>query len=285
MIIVYIYFSFVWYVWINRCLLLEERESNKSGGDLTRYSTYEQSISKYIFNQTTPTTGGRSLGVLPVTASLVASMMSALTMIGFPAEVYTQGTMILVIVLITPIIALITGWVYLPTFHNLQLLSSFQYLEMRFSNTVKVLCGAVFSLSMMLYIATMVYAPALALEQVMGLNVDISCASIFIICVFYTSMGGIKAVVWTDVFQLFFMFISVIILLVLATTKAGGVMEVFDTNYQDGRIQIFTSHPDPRERHTFWGMIFGNSFIWLSIFGVSQTQVQRFVFGLICSTH
>ena len=94
-------------------------------------------------------------------------------------------------------------------------------------------------------------------------------------------MGGIKAVVWTDVFQLFFMFISVIILLVLATTKAGGVMEVFDTNYQDGRIQIFTSHPDPRERHTFWGMIFGNSFIWLSIFGVSQTQVQRFVFVLI----
>ena len=64
--------------------------------------------------------------------------------------------------------------------------------NLRFGQHVKMICGGVFALSMMLYIAIVVYTPALALEQVVGLNVDLSCASIFVICVFYTSVGGMK---------------------------------------------------------------------------------------------
>jgi len=221
--------------------------------------------------------GGRSLGVLPVTCSISASFMSALTLIGIPAEVYTQGTMMLAILLLTPIVCLLTGWVYLPTFHNLQLHSSYQYLELRFSPLVKGICGSVFTFSLIIYIAIVVYMPALALEQVVGLNVDLSCASMFVICVFYTSIGGMKAVVWTDVFQLFFMFFAIIILIILATAEAGGAGEVWDINYQDGRIQLFNFAMDPRERHTSWGIIFGYSFLWLSVYGVSQTQVQRYL--------
>ena len=215
------------------------------------------------------------MGVVPVTASISASFMSALTLLGIPAEVYTQGTMILLIIALTPLFIFIAGWVYIPTFHRLQLQSSYQYLELRFSRPVKVLCGSVYSLSMMLYIAIVVYTPALALEQVVGLDVDMSCATIFIICVFYTSVGGMKAVVWTDVFQLVFMVLSIFIIVTLSTAEAGGAGAVFDSNYQDGRIQLFISNLDPRERHTTWGVIFGYSFLWMSIFGVSQTQVQR----------
>ena len=62
----------------------------------------------------------------------------------------------------------------------------------RFSPQVKGICGGLFSIAMILYIAFAVYVPALGLEQVVGLNVDLSCASIFMICVFYTSVGGMK---------------------------------------------------------------------------------------------
>ena len=134
--------------------------------------------------------------------------------------------MMLTMVLMTPVIAVVTGWIYLPTFHNLQLQSSFEYLHLRFGPTLKFLCGSVYALSMMLYIAIVVYMPALALETVIGLNVDVSCASIFIICVFYTSVGGMKAVVWTDVFQLFFMILSILILVILSTLDAGGAYQV-----------------------------------------------------------
>ena len=96
-------------------------------------------------------------------------------------------------------------------------------------------------------------------------------------CVFYTSVGGMKAVVWTDVFQLFFMFLSTITITILATANAGGVSAVFDSNYQAGRIQFFNMEFDPRERHTFWGTTVGNAVMWLSVFGVSQTQVQRYL--------
>ena len=213
--------------------------------------------------------------MVPVTASISASFMSALTLLGIPAEVYTQGTMILLIIAMTPLFIMIASWIYIPTFHRLQLQSSYQYLELRFSRPVKVLCGSVYSLSMMLYIAIVVYTPALALEQVVGLNVDMSCATIFVICVFYTSVGGMKAVVWTDVFQLVFMVLSIFIIVTLSTAEAGGAGAVFDSNYQDGRIQLFISNLDPRERHTSWGVILGYSFLWMSVFGVSQTQVQR----------
>ena len=84
-----------------------------------------------------------------------------------------------------------------------------------------------------------------------------------------------KAVVWTDVFQLFFMVLSILIIVTVSTAQAGGAGAVFDSNYQDGRIQMFIFNLDPRERHTTWGVIFGYSFLWMSIFGVSQTQVQR----------
>lgn len=64
----------------------------------------------------------------------------------------------------------------------------------RFSPLVKGICGGLFTFSLLIYVAIVVYMPALALEQVVGLDVDLSCASIFIICVFYTSVGGMK--VW-----------------------------------------------------------------------------------------
>ena len=104
-------------------------------------------------------------------------------MLGMPAEVYTQGTQLLAVLFFIPVISFITGEVYLPIFHNLQLDSSYQYLEMRFNSTVcfvsvdrqhlihvkfqvKVVSGSFYTFSLILYMAIVVYAPALALEQV-----------------------------------------------------------------------------------------------------------------------
>jgi len=73
------------------------------------------------------------------------------------------------------------------------------------------------------------------------------------------------------------MFLSAFSIMILATVEAGGMRAVFDKNYEDGRIQFFNMDFDPRERHTFWGTTIGNGVMWLSVFGVSQTQVQRYL--------
>ena len=110
--------------------------------------------------------------------------------------------------------------------------STYHYLELRFSRSLRLIVAYLSMTALLFFVSIVVYLPALALEQVTSIDVDITCITIFIICVSYTSMGGMKAVVWTDVFQLFFMFLSIGYVLVVATMKAGGPAAVFHTNHQ-----------------------------------------------------
>ena len=71
------------------------------------------------------------------------------------------------------------------------------------------------------------------------------------------------------------MFLSSFAVLLVGTLKAGGFAKVFDKNYLDGRIQIFNFDTDLRERHTLWGTTLGCGVMWMTIHGVSQTQIQR----------
>jgi len=123
-----------------------------------------------------------------------------------------------------------------------------------------------------------VYAPALALSQVTGFQLDIACAVIFIVCIFYTAIGGIKAVMWTDTFQSVCMFGSFLAIIIKGNYDIeGGATEVFDRNYQSGRIELFNFEPDMRRRHTVWGLVIGGFFTWISVYGINQTQVQRYL--------
>jgi len=221
--------------------------------------------------------GGRNMHFLPVTFSLVASFLSAFTLLGLPAEVYTQGTQFLSVVAFTPITAFVLISTFLPIFHNLQLPTSFHYLELRFSPQLRLLAAGFSAAQILFFISIVVYLPALALEQVTGVNLDLACVTIFVVCVFYTTAGGMKAVVWTDVFQLVFMFLSTGYIIVVATMEAGGPSSVFQKASQDGRVQIFNTSFDPRIKHTVWGATIGAGFQWLGQLGLSQMQVQRYL--------
>ena len=72
------------------------------------------------------------------------------------------------------------------------------------------------------------------------------------------------------------MFLSAFCVMIVATIESGGVMAVYRKSFEDNRIQFFNFDLDIRERHTFWGTCFGFGFVWLNVFGVSQTQIQRY---------
>jgi len=163
----------------------------------------------------------RSMGTLPMTLSLVASFMSAITLLGTPAEMYVSGTQYVALVLSYPFVMAAAAHMFLPVFDALQVTTSYEYLELRFHKSVRVLAGACFTLQMVLYMAIVVYAPALALSQVTGFDLDIACAVIFIVCIFYTAIGGIKAVMWTDTFQAICMFGSFLAIIIKGNIDAG----------------------------------------------------------------
>ena len=74
---------------------------------------------------------------LPHVSLFPASFLSSLTLLGLPAEVYSQGTQFLAIIFFLPVMSCVVGQVFLPTFHNLQLQSSYTYLQLRFNKTVR----------------------------------------------------------------------------------------------------------------------------------------------------
>lgn len=221
--------------------------------------------------------GSRNLRVAPVALSILASFMSAITLLGTATEMYVYGTQYLLIILSYCFVIPATAYLYMPIFYKLQVTSAYEYLELRFNHIIRTIGCVTFSVQMLIYMAIVLYAPALALSQVTGISVWTSVLSIGIVCTFYTSVGGIKAVVWTDVFQIFLMFSSMLLVAIKGAYNIGGFGYVFDLAAKNQRVEFFNFNPDPTDRHTVWGLIIGCYFTWMSIYAVSQAMVQRYL--------
>ncbi|XP_047368469.1 sodium-coupled monocarboxylate transporter 2-like isoform X3 [Vespa velutina] len=196
-------------------------------------------------------------------------------MLGLPAEMYVYGTQLWSIVFADCFVSLTMAIVYLPVFYGLQITSSYEYLELRFNRMVRLMGSIIFIIKMLLYIPLVIYVPALAFNQVTDINLHMIALLVSIVCIFYTTLGGLKAVVWTDTIQMMVMFVSVIIVAALGTNKVGGVYEVWRRNVETGRIEFFNMDPDPTIRHTFWTVVIGNYLNWLATCSVNQAMVQR----------
>ncbi|XP_012584736.1 PREDICTED: sodium/iodide cotransporter isoform X4 [Condylura cristata] len=222
-------------------------------------------------------TGGRDLTALPIGLSLAASFMSAVQVLGVPAEAYRYGLKFLWMCLGQVLNSLLTAALFLPVFYRLGLTSTYQYLELRFSRAVR-LCGTLqYLVATVLYTGIVIYAPALILNQVTGLDIWASLLSTGAICTFYTTVGGMKAVVWTDVFQVVVMLAGFWVILARGAMLVGGGQYVLELAQNHSRINLMDFDLDPRRRYTFWTFVVGGTLVWLSMYGVNQAQVQRYV--------
>ncbi|KAF4521053.1 hypothetical protein B566_EDAN008125 [Ephemera danica] len=219
--------------------------------------------------------GGKTMGIFPISMSLIASYVSGISLLGLPAEMYVYGTQYWMIVLSELAVSFTMAAAYIPVFYALNITSSYEYLKMRFNQPVRMLGSTIFIIKMMLYIPLVIYVPALAFSQVTGVNLHLVTPVVCVVCIFYTTLGGLKAVVWTDTLQTILMFIGVIIVMFLGTVRVGGFGAVFERNAQSGRLEFFNFDPNPTTRHTFWTVTFGNYFNWLAACSVNQAMVQR----------
>lgn len=218
---------------------------------------------------------GRQMSILPVAFSLMTSFMSAVTLLGVSMENYQYGTMFVFInisyILSTPAAA----YLILPVFYRLKTASVYEYLELRFGYATRLCASLAYTVQMTIYMGIVLYAPALALEAVTGLNQNFSIIVVGVVCTFYATLGGMKAVLITDIFQSLLMFVSVFSIIIVATIKAGGWSEIWSVANEGGRINFSDFRIDPTIRHTFWTQIIGGIGTYLSVYGVNQTQVQR----------
>ncbi|XP_043846077.1 sodium-coupled monocarboxylate transporter 1-like [Dromiciops gliroides] len=221
--------------------------------------------------------GGRQMSGVPVSLSLTASFMSAITVLGTPAEVYRFGAMFGLFCISYTLVVIITSEIYMPVFYRLRISSTYEYLELRFNKQVRLLGTVFFILQTILYTGIVIYAPALALNQVTGFELWGAVLTTGLVCTFYCTMGGLKAVVWTDVFQAFIMVAGFASVIIQTARIQGGIKTVLKHAREGGRLRIWDFNPNPLQRHTFWTISIGGTFTWTSIYGVNQSQVQRYL--------
>lgn len=221
--------------------------------------------------------GGRDIGIFPIAMSLMASFMSAITVLGTPTEMYNNNTSYWIAGNVIIITTILTNHVFLPFFHNLSLTSAYEYLEKRFNVLVRICASVIFMMNMLLYMGVVLYAPALALNQVTGLSLSLSIVCIGLVCTFYTALGGLRAVVWTDTFQTFVVMAGLIAIIVVGSREVGGLDKVWKIADHGGRIHFLDWSADPTVRHSFWALVIGSIVGQLTIYAANQTMIQRYL--------
>uniref|UniRef100_A0A8C6WRA4 Solute carrier family 5 member 8 n=1 Tax=Neogobius melanostomus TaxID=47308 RepID=A0A8C6WRA4_9GOBI len=221
--------------------------------------------------------GGKKLTALPVAMSLTASFMSAITVLSTPAEVYRFGAIIAFSGLSYVLAMIATSEIFLPVFYRLGITSTYEYLELRFNRATRLLGTVLFIVQTVLYTGIVIYTPALALTQVTGIDLWGAIVSTGLVCTFYCTMGGLKAVVWTDVFQVGVMLAGFLAVIVQSVILQGGIFPIIKDSQDGGRLNFWDFDMNPLRRHTFWTITIGATFVWSSIYGVNQAQVQRYI--------
>ncbi|GFN78276.1 sodium-coupled monocarboxylate transporter 1 [Plakobranchus ocellatus] len=234
------------------------------------FGTGQQSKLEYLL-------GGRRLTALPVCLSLFATFQSAISLLGIPTEVYSYGTMYVYTTVGTILSYVLALFTTIPLMYPLRLTSVYEYLALRYQSRTVQLFGAIVGVVCSLtYMTIALLSPALALETAVGIPLWLSIVVVGTVGTVYTTLGGIKSVIWTDVFQTGIIYAGIITVLVKGTMDSGGAQEVWNVNKETGRIYFGDTRTDLRVRHTVWNQSIGVIFYWLAVH-FSQSSIQRVV--------
>ena len=224
------------------------------------------------------TRDGVSPGALAV--SILATQCSTNSILGAPAFVAFAaggGLVWLQYELALPIAMLISAVVFMPIIFNLKIISVYEYLEFRFGLKTKLLLSGFFLLSRTASTAVLIFGVASVIQLITGLNFFWAVMLFGLVTVIYDLLGGIKAVIYSDIAQMTILCAVLGISLCLLTATSGGIVEMFASVSQD-RVEAinFSSHGlGDGEDFAFWPMFFGGIFLYVSYYMCDQSQVQR----------
>ncbi|HQW66961.1 MAG TPA: sodium:solute symporter [Gemmatimonadales bacterium] len=220
----------------------------------------------------------RSLPWWAVGLSVMATQLSAVTMIGTTGQGATDGMRFVQFYFGLPIAMVILGVTLVPFLHGAKVFTAYEFLEKRFDAKTRSLTAFLFLLSRGMSCGTIIAAPAVVFSAIFGWDMTWSVALIGIPTVLYTMFGGVQAVTWADVKQMvLIVFALVAIVIVLLVEIPVSPSDAFELAGATGRLKVFDFSWDLTKTYTFWSGILGGTFLMLSYFGTDQSQVQRYL--------
>jgi len=223
---------------------------------------------------------GRSLPWWAVGLSVMATQMSAITLIGTTGQAYNDGLRFIQFYFGLPIAMIILSMTAVPFFYRAKVFTAYEYLEKRFDARTRSLTSFFFLISRALGVGVVIAAPSVVLSIVLGWSELPTVFAIGLSTTLYTMMGGVKAVAWNDVKQ---MLVIVLGLAACITVILQSLPPGF--HFQDamflagaaGKLQTVDFRFDLSEQYTFWSGTLAALFLFLSYFGCDQSQVQRYL--------
>src|SRR3954469_14878347 len=222
----------------------------------------------------------RSLPWWAVGLSVMATQLSAITLVGATGQGYADGMRFVQFYFGLPIAMVILSVTLVPFFYRARVFTAYEYLEKRFDLKTRVLASLLFLCSRGLSCGTIIAAPAVILSIVLGWNLTLTILAIGLTTATYTMIGGVQAVTWMDVKQMAVIVAGVsatAIALVFGLPQDIGFGQALHLAGAAGRLNAIDFHFDWRHTYTFWSGILGGLFLMLSYFGCDQSQVQRYL--------
>jgi solute:Na+ symporter, SSS family len=224
--------------------------------------------------------GGRSLPWWAVGLSVMATQLSAITMVGTTGQGYADGMRFLQFYFALPIAMIILSVTLVPFFHNAGVYTAYEYLERRFDAKTRAFTSLLFLLSRSMSLGVVISAPAVVLSVVLGTDLTTTVLLIGVPTAIYTMFGGVQAVTWTDVKQMVlivFGLVAAVVVLIAGLPDEIGLLPALRIAGAAGRLQTFDFSFDLTNQYTFWSGTIAALFLFCSYFGTDQSQVQRYL--------
>ncbi len=236
----------------------------------------------FFFSKTNKTSedyfvGNHSIPAWAASLSLYATALSSISFVATTSNVYRVGWVFAFGLLgLIPLIILV-AYFFIPFARRLNAMTAYQYLEARFNRSMRLTASAVFIIFHIMRIAIVIFIPVLAVQETLPhINPLLLTFFIGVLCVAYTSAGGFKAVIWTDVFQTIILFGGAFLIIAIGLQAVPSGVNIFSVLSADGKIlPAETLKWDPKIT-TVWGLIlggfFGSIYQWIG----SQDMTQRY---------
>ncbi len=207
--------------------------------------------------------------------SVIATYVSALSFLGGPAWAYGDGMAALAIHINYPLVIFVVVVVFLPFFYNSGVASIYDYLERRFGVASRTVISALFLLTQTITSASILTATAIVITFATGMDVRFSIVLMTVVVLGYTMLGGMNAVIWTDVLQGIILFVGAGIVLWNVLDATAPLQSALGALAAEGKLNPIDTSLDFSIAPTVWAGVFAMTLYHITVYGANQMMVQR----------